>query len=166
MRPYFTAFVLGLALAAAWLGVGAEIAGRSGALQEQALTRPESRAIVEGTTASGPPHPASHSDASTEAIGVALNPNLIAGRHTVICTSDPTLFDELVNAVDIWNSRLAGLKFGSPAGPLRLHTSGGKVPRLCTDTNQLDIHVQVLRGTCMNANANACYRHTRACSHC
>ncbi len=158
MRTYITAFVVGVAIAAAWLGTGSETESRSNRERESSPSQPERRLDAASEVATFPRQPASHRDSSTEAVEVALNPNLIAGRHTVICTSDPDLFDELGAAVNIWNSALVGLKFGTTAGPLLLHSSAGAVPGQCAETNQLDIHVQVLRGACMNANANACYR--------
>ena len=128
MRTIITAIVVGLAIAAACLGAVSDILGRSDSTQDPTLARPESRTNTERAVTPVPHGPGSHKDPSAEAIGVALNPNLIAGRHTVVCTTDLNLFHEHDAAVDIWNSRLAGLNVGTTAGPLRLHTSGGAAP--------------------------------------
>jgi len=159
MKTYVAALIVGLALAAAWLGVGSEIAGRSTADRESSPARPEYRFQPGNKAVTPATRPASHMDASTESVNVALNPNLIKGRHTVICTSEVRLFDELDEAVEIWNTALAGLDCGTPTGPLKLHTSGGAVPSACTETSQVDIHVEVIRGTTRAASraaAGAC----------
>ena len=157
MKLYLSACVLGLAIAIAWLGPVSNTTGHS-AWSKNYSPDANSTYTASGSIAHLPHQPGSHKDSNTEAINVALNPNIILGRHTVICTADAELFPALDEAVNIWNTALRTLAFRPTTGPLLLPDSKKSTPGPCKDQASLDVHIVVQRGTCMDPSSNGCYR--------
>ena len=106
MKLQLIAVVVGVALAIAMLGIDgreAESGELSSRFQPQSVDLPMAASPHEPDA---PRQPASHLDSNTEAVEMALNANLISGRPTLVCTSSRDLFDNLKEAVDIWNEAL------------------------------------------------------------
>ena len=104
-----------------------------------------------------------------------LNPHLIAGHPTVLCTTDSRIFPHLKDAIASWNRELASLSVGSSDNqePLRLVTTPtGRMPTTqdaCTDTRvEGGVDIVAVVGKCYfdERDPIACFRsgvdaHTR-----
>ncbi len=164
MKRLFAALAIGLTLGFALLSVGFEpITGRT------TPSTPTPPRFSPSTQISTPQHdgPAQRPAHQYAGLDVRLNQNVIDGVPTVVCTTDPQLFDHLGQATNAWNSALSSLTFGSDgtAQPLVLHqtTSGGR-PQSCADiAGALDVDVVAVIGTgCRRSTAVACYVSDRA----
>ncbi len=98
------------------------------------------------------------------------NGNLILGRTTLICTTEPEFFGLLDEAITAWNTRLHGLlvdRDDHPIDPLTLHKVNDEIPASCASADipypQRNAYVVALRATdavkCTNSEPAAC--HTR-----
>lgn len=150
-----TAMVVGTALACALLGLQVPSAGMF-------AERPIGHGVVQQPEPAGvlpQPYrdatPAGHTDGHTgpKSSSVYLNQQLIDGKSTRICTTDPGLHAALVEAVDIWNVELSALSELSGVKPLIAHQKlRGGAPADCSDS-LFDIDVVLLKGTCPSGGA-------------
>ena len=106
MKQILLGAVAGLALAAGLLGLQIpSVGGTDRILVDDSRSAQDPRA--ESLPPQEPPRIiASHDNSNTEEVRVGLNGNLISGRPTLVCTSSKDLFDDLKEAVDIWNEAL------------------------------------------------------------
>lgn len=115
MKVFTTAVILGIAFAAALLGASFEPVV---SLRSTTDHVPESQnpPAADQTFAQPPPKAvAGHADSHTGSNLYRLNPNVISGQVTVICTEDAVFFGVLGRAIAVWNAALPELIFDAAA---------------------------------------------------
>lgn len=166
MRRWAAAVAAGIMLGISVLGVGLPPMGMAAPGAEYF-----NRALDMAARSAGPWKDvglgaASHSDSNTAGREAKPNPNVIAGRPTLICTTESAWFQVLAPAIDAWNSALATLAFGDDgtSHPLELYrTAAGHMPtgaNGCTDGATGGVDVVAVIGQCRGGSP-ACYESER-----
>ena len=161
IKSSLAALVIGLAIGLGLVGFGVDAIDGSRAESEptfpEATKAPEASQVVRGSLRTAASH-------VYEGLNARLNPNVINGVQTVLCTTDARVFALLDEAVNAWNLALSDLAFGGDGAevPLHLHkTSSGAIPTgasACADmTVTGGVDVVVVVGDC-ESNPIACYR--------
>ena len=146
MRTFLLAFVTGLALAGAMLGLGGQSLAKTEfrAEPDQRALLPAAATPTDDRAAVRTPTPGAHSDANSSAVTVRLNMNLIRGEPTRVCTTDPDVYPKLEAAVSIWRTALQDLiTFQGADGPFLLHRSLSGRPQTCPVSGPNDVDVLV-----------------------
>lgn len=167
MRRWTVAVVAGIVLGITILGLGLPPTGMSAPRTEHVNRTLDMAARSAGPWKDLGVGAATHSDSNTAGREAKPNPNVIAGRSTLICTTEPTWFRALAPAVDAWNSALATLTFGDDgtSHPLELYrTAAGNMPtgaNGCTDRATGGVDVVAVIGQCRGGSP-ACYESERS----
>ena len=166
MNRLLTALAVGVALGLALLGMRLPVAHTSPISTESSThsvnMAARTTAPWEGIAVIAP----SHSDSNTGGDEALPNPNMIQGRPTTVCTTDPTWFRALAPAIRYWNSALSTLTFGDDGSehPLELYrTAAGHMPTAangCTDIATGGVDVVAVAGQCRSGGL-ACYEPRR-----
>ena len=146
MRTLLLAFVTGLALAGAMLGLGGQSLAHTEfrAEPDQRALLPAAATPTDDRAAVRTPTPGTHSDANSSAVTVRLNMNLIRGEPTRVCTTDPDVYPKLEAAISIWRTALRDLITVQGAdGPFLLHRSLSGRPQTCPVSGPNDVDVLV-----------------------